>query len=110
MHRWRVTTATWFKKSSALLQRMSQGVANDEARWLVGYETEQMLTAILSEAEVLVPLLVEEDLVVPVEVEARKLAEALRRHRVAMKLEQTQGRTPEEAEAFRRKAADLRTR
>jgi hypothetical protein len=107
--RWRSTAQTWFAKASHGLVYDEAEARTPEERWVLGYEAHQLLFGVLTDAALLVRLL-DEDQVADVERWARELANDLRSHRLSMALEQTAGRTPEEAEAFREKALALRER
>jgi hypothetical protein len=107
--RWSATSRTWLAKTVALLRAAHEEARADEARWVVGYHAGQLLYAVVSEAESLLPLLNDEDL----DEALRRVgvfADALRDRELALKLENVAGRTPEEAEAFLAKAAELRAR
>lgn len=78
-----------------------------ERRWLIGYEADILLSKALDDAESLVGLL-NDDASDDGERTARRLHVALRARRLALKLDQTEGRTAEEAEAFATKARKLR--
>lgn len=90
-----------------LMFEARKGSPNSERRWLVGYEAETLLSKALSDAEALVPLL-NADAGDEAEHTAKRLYDALRARRLAAKLDQVEGRTPEEAEAFKAKARKLR--
>lgn len=85
------------------------GEARDgsERRWLVGYEANTMLWKALADARMLAGLL-NDDAGDDAEHAAKVLYETLRARRLAAKLENVEGRTPEEAEAFRAKAREIR--
>lgn len=106
--RWRSTAVTWVRKTTALLAAQGRAASSTTERWLVGYEASQLLEAVLSEAETLAGLLVEEHHAEDAERRARDLAALLRRSRLAGKLSNVEGRTPEEASAFLEKAEALR--
>jgi hypothetical protein len=108
MCRWRSMASSWLAKAAAVLVASGAG-SRDERRWLVGYESERLLTGALSELGALVPLL-QDDQVEEAERLARSLASLLRDHRLSFALAHNAGRTPEEAEAFRAKAEQLRER
>lgn len=85
----------------------------DEQRWLAGYEAQQLLWYALDDLGDLVALLDhlddEEDYYTDeIEQRARALADRMRARRIARKLERVQGRTPEEAEMYLERAAELR--
>jgi hypothetical protein len=109
LSRWITTTGTWVAKSCALIQREAGRATSPEERWLVGYDAERLLSKLLYEAGLLVPS-VNEDQLEDVTRYARELASALRDRRIAGKLENVEGRTAPEAEAFRARAAKLRER
>lgn len=97
--RWRTTTTTWFRKSVALLMHFDQ-IENKHVQVLVHYEAYLLLDAILSEADALVPLLTHGYEADEVEERVKTLASALRKHRLADKLSQVEGRTEEETKTF----------
>lgn len=80
-------------------------------RTVIGWDAEALLEKVIGEAEMLVPLL-NQDQEFPYGLESlerhvKDLGSALRKARLAAKLSAVEGRTPEEAEAFRAKAAAL---
>lgn len=108
MVRWTTTAKTWFGKAVRKLEREGERARDrQEARWLVGYEAERLLSSALWEATSLVPLLNDEQ-VEDVLHRSRELTTLLRNRVLVAKLENVDGRTEEEAAAFRAKAASLR--
>lgn len=91
-----------------LMYEARQGSPHSERRWLVGYHSGLLLEQVMGDAECLIPL-VNEEQVEDCERVARTVYEALRARRLASKLEQVEGRTPEEAAAFQEKARRLRS-
>jgi hypothetical protein len=79
----------------------------DTTAWLTSYDAARFLESALWELEELIRIVDPERLDDLAE-RAHVLHTALRRRRIRLKLEQTDGRTEEEAEAFRRKAEELR--
>jgi hypothetical protein len=79
-------------------------------RWLISYEADDLMDKLVSTLRDLVPLLStdEDEDWREIRADAGKLAQAIRAHYLAAKLEQVGGRTPEEAATFRRKAEQLR--
>lgn len=111
VHRKALDAATRFKRAAILLHYHAENAPNESARWLMGYEAEALLASVLSEAELLVDVLNEEDSAEDeVQRHARALYEMLKARSLARKLELIEGRTPEEAEAFLAKAQELRSR
>jgi hypothetical protein len=108
--RWRTTAQTWFRNAVALLVAADEGTSNAEVKWLIGYESCQLLATVFSEADSLVPLLsaCEPDQVEEIEQAAKDLARRIKRVRQAGMLANVTGRTPEETAEFERKAGDLR--
>jgi hypothetical protein len=101
--------ATRFGTAVVLLRHQAEHARNESERWLAGYEAEALLWKVLSDARLLVDVLNDEDSSDDeVQRQARALYEALRARRLARKLEQVEGRTPEEAAAFKEKARELR--
>jgi hypothetical protein len=100
------TAATWAKKAAGSFAYMIENAQSDGQRNALGYFASRLLDAILDEAETLAG-------VVPSEYteEALRSAEAvvkrLKQRRLAVKLADTTGRTPQEAEAFAAKAVEL---
>lgn len=90
-----------------LAHEADQGSPASERRWLVGYEANAMLWKTLADARMLVGLL-NDDVDGEAEYAAKALYDLLKARRVAAKLENVEGRTPEEAEAFLAKARELR--
>lgn len=114
IRRTRLTAASWFRRSTALLLESERCAANDDTRWLVGYEAAELLEAVLFEAESLVGLIADDDLLARAGERLDKLSAALRarkasHRRLALseKLSRVEGRTPEEAALYRAKAAEL---
>lgn len=105
--RWRATAETWFRKTSTYLAALMREEPNEDVRHGLGWEVGHLLGNVLWEAEQLAPH-VPDDLIEDIERKAKALVSALRAQRLATKLEQTHGRTPEEAAAFQAKAAELR--
>lgn len=103
--RWRSMATTWVSKTVALM--LNAGPRNKEEAWLIGYDAAQFMRDAISDLRLLVPLLTE-DQVDDVERESKELLAYVRSHRIAGKLSNVDGRTPEEARAFLRKADDLR--
>ena len=105
--RWRNTAQTWLAKSVALLRHNSE---QERARWLVGYDADLLLQVALDAARDLVPLLNDDEDAFDAQrrnATVREIAAALRAHELAPKLARVEGRTPEEAAAFREAAARL---
>jgi hypothetical protein len=81
----------------------------------IGWEAEHLLNGVLGEAPLLARLLDEGDeldewRIPDLLAQVEELKKALRDRALALKLEQVNGRTPEEAEAFQAKAQELRRR
>jgi len=81
--------------------------ANESIRWLLGDAANDLLWLVLSDAEMLVDVL-NDDAAEKSERYARDLYLALRARRLAAQLAEVEGRTPEEAQAFRDKSRELR--
>lgn len=117
--RWLHTADTWFLKASHKLKGLHEADPRPEPRWLLGYEGSRFLFGILNEAVTTMPSVLEsaeDEHIAEVLGAARSLVAALeerersgRRSRLATKLEDVAGRTPEEAAAFLAKAAELRS-
>ena len=99
--------ATRIERAVAVLRHEAESATNDSARWLVGYDAATLLWRVLLDLRSLVDLLSDE-VGFDSEPQARALYETLRARRLAAKLEQVEGRTPEEAAAFLAKASELR--
>ena len=90
---------------------------NENVRFMAQYDAMRLLPDVLEHAAMLASLLDDE---VVDEYDRSRLLEscaeitgainAIRKLALASKLEQVEGRTPEEAKAFKRKAAELRAR
>jgi hypothetical protein len=106
-HRWAATARTWFRKSSFLLQGCVEEAPNDSAVSVFGYDAARLLQNVLEDAAPLASLIPADELE-DVERAAKELLGLLRARRLAGKLENVHGRTPAEAEAFRKGAARLR--
>lgn len=104
--RWRSLAATWFHKSLHNLRYCAELAATPAQRSVTGWEAERLLDSILGQAELLVPVLNEDDLE-QVEKGAQDLYRAVRDRRRAVLLANVEGRTPEEAAEFSAKAAEL---
>lgn len=100
------TARTWAKKATASFVYAIENARNEGQRNALGYFAGCLLDGLLDEAEVLADA-------VPAEYteEALRTAEAvvkrLKHRRLAVRLADTTGRTPEEADAFAAKAAEL---
>lgn len=106
MTKWRRTAQTWVAKASAeLVSHVDE--PDENVRRVVGYEAESLLAALLYESDALVRLLDPED-VETIERSAKALAASCRARRLAGKLGQVEGRTPDEASAFLAAAGRLR--
>lgn len=97
--------ATRFSRAVGLLRAQAE---LERERWLAGYEAETLLWKVLGDARDLVPVLNDDSDAAEAERAARALFEALKARRLALRLENVTGRTPEEAEMFRAKAEELR--
>lgn len=91
-----------------LMYEADKGTPRGERPWLIGYHSGLLLEQVMGDAKSLVPLLNKES-VEDCERVAKTVYEALRARRLASKLEQVEGRTPEEAAAFQEKARRLRS-
>ena len=105
------TAATWLGKAVAMLRVKFYGERAD-VRFLAGYEAQRLLDEILSAAEELVPMLNyrDEDCAYFIEESRKKvrdISQELRNAALYVKLSNTEGRTPEEAKAYREKAGNL---
>lgn len=107
LSRWRSTAQTWFEKVALRLSAHGEQARTADERWLVGYEATRLLESVLGDAQFLVCLL-DDDQIEDVERKAKSLAALLRARRLAGKLENVEGRTPEEAATFTAAAARLR--
>jgi hypothetical protein len=105
--RWRRTATTYFQKAAATIKWLCDH-SNENVRAVGQWEAAELLQRMLSEAQLLTPYLGDE--AEETEQAAKDLVARIRAHRLAGKLEQTDGRTPEEAAAFRERAAELRGR
>lgn len=101
-------SATRFGRAVALLRAQAEHAPNESERWLAGYEADALLWKVLGDARDLIDVLNDDSDAEEATLQARALYEALRARRLARKLENITGRTPEEAEAFRAKARELR--
>lgn len=99
--------ATRFYGAVESLRYGHSETGNPERRWLYGYLAAELLRKVLSDAESLVGLL-NDDAGDEAERAARAVHDALRARRLAAKLANVEGRTPEEAAAFLAKADALR--
>lgn len=106
MDRTRRTAATWVRKAAASITWCAERATNAEQRWLIGYEAEQLLCTALDEFEALVSLL-DADQVAEVEERLKRFDAKLGRQRRLFKLQNVEGRSPEEAALFRAKAVEL---
>lgn len=108
--RWRRIAGTWFSKTSSALRYRHDQSGSESIRYLLCGEAAELCYDALDDMIQLVPLLREDTLhsLELVETEARRLTVALKKHRQAAMLDNTEGRTPEEAAAFRAKAEELR--
>lgn len=95
------------RAATFLRHEASEATPNSERRWLIGYEAENLLWNVLRDAHSLVDLL-NDDQGDGAEAAAKTVYEALRARRLAAKLDDVEGRTPEEAAAFQAKARELR--
>jgi hypothetical protein len=109
MNRWRATAETWTRKTVALLRCEAKEARNDDERWLAGYDSERLMSALIGEVQLLVPLL-QEDQLSEAEEGARVLAAALRARRLSLRLGNIEGRTEAEAEMFAAAAARFEAR
>lgn len=110
LRRWNATARTWFSKASHSLRHLHDETDSNVTRSLVGDEAGRLLVDVLGDARRLVPLLTDEAIYTfeMVEREAQGLVRLLRNERLASKMENTNGRSPEEAAMFRAKVAELR--
>jgi hypothetical protein len=96
---------TRFDRTVQILRHEHENATTDEARWLYGYLAEELLWNVLWDAKSLLSILnPDSERIEYTEQHAKNLASGLRAHRLAAKLADTTGRTPEEAEAFEAKA------
>lgn len=103
-----IDARTRFQRAASGLHHLSQQDDLPEyARFSVHYEAEQLLWSVLFNAELVVAALSDEADFDDLEKLARDVQAAHRRRRLAVALAQTEGRTPEEAVAFRAKAKEL---
>ena len=100
--------ATRFGRVAARLRAEARDAPYESVRSLAGYEAEALLESVLWDAEDLVAALGEDQDGEDVERRARALVAALRSRRLARALEQTSGRTEEEATSFLAMARRLR--
>jgi hypothetical protein len=107
--RWVRLATTWVAKATAALDERRAGSSSEERKWAVGFYAEQLLAGVLDDAERLAKM-VNDDSLGEVAPAAAALAARLRARRLAFKLENVEGRTPEEAQAFRARAEELRSR
>lgn len=120
--RWRATAETWARKATALLTGAHESSPPAPPGWdgdvppqqfLAGYEAGRLAVVLLEQAEALARIANVEDLdgiekaAQGVVWAAQKGGRHANRRRVARLLGNTTGRTPEEAAAFRAKAAEL---
>lgn len=110
MTRWRSTATTWTRKTTALLLREHENARNADEAWLAGYDAAQFVSDLVDAADELVRIIPADHQLADVEQAAKALHASLRHHRLAAALDDPSGRTPEEAETFRAKAAELRSR
>jgi hypothetical protein len=101
--------ATRLSRATDVLRFEAEHAPNDSARWLARYEAGMLLWKVLLDARTLVDLfpIDEEAASEEAELAARTLYRALKARRQAALLAQTEGRTAEEAKAFRAKATEL---
>lgn len=102
------TAATRIRSAAVRIEHAAASDTAAEGRWLAGYEAAELFRAALDAAERLA-LVVNDDDVDEVLERTLSVAKYLRGRRLASKLDQVDGRTPEEAAAFRRKAEELRS-
>lgn len=107
LHRRVNDAATRYTRTVSLLLHARHKATSSEIEWLVGYEAETLLRKVLYDADSLVGLL-NDDAGEDIERHAEMIFKTLRARRIAAKLEQVEGRMPEEAEAFQAKARELR--
>lgn len=104
------TALSWFMRAVRALHAVTEDsgltALGIDASWLMGHEAERLIGTTLDHAEFLIPLL-DEQQIADAEQNARAFLSALRRARLAAKLSNTTGRTPEEAAAFAAKAREL---
>jgi len=103
--RWTSTARTWVQKAVARLAYTKPTI--EAQRGMLSYEANRLLDTMLWEGRSLVPLLTEQYEIEELEKLARGLVQELRNHRLRDVLSNTTGRTPEEAQTFRDKAARL---
>jgi len=99
--------ATYVAKAVSMIRRDAEG-PSEPLRELTVYEARDFTWRVISEIEQLadlIPLDGYED--EWIERDARRLADRIRSRRLAAKLSNVEGRTPEEAAAFRDKAERL---
>lgn len=107
------TARTYVRKAVARLRYDHEHPATfadgSSTRWLTGYDAEALMRGTLDEIDMLVPLLNDdmEFFTEELERKARDLARSLWAHRLAAKMADVRGRTPEEAEAFAAKVREL---
>lgn len=106
--RWQATAQTWLAKAVART-RGDASEAQGEVRWAIGYLSLSLFNATVEAASDLASVLNEEDLEQAAR-DTQDLAKRLRDRALAVKLGRVEGRTPEEAEAFTRKARELASR
>lgn len=100
--------ATRFSRATSLLTYAADNSPNDAERWLAGYAAENLLWKVLWDARALIDVLNDDSDAHEIQLHVRALHEMLRARRLASKLENVEGRTPDEAKAFLAKAQELR--
>jgi hypothetical protein len=95
--------------SKLIWAKVNSRPTEHEMRWLLGYEAARLSQEMLDAAGEMAALVTDEDQIEDLRRGVRDLGQALRRSALASKLEETEGRTPEEREAFLAKAATLRS-
>jgi len=89
------------------LKRAVGALLGADESWLRGYEAERLLWTMLFESESLVGLLHDDAELGDLRKFTDDLARALRHRQLGLKMANTEGRTPEEAEAFLSKAQEF---
>lgn len=106
--RYRKTASSWARRASSYIRSVHDEHENPDVRAWLGWEARELITSLLDAAVPLVPLLDPDE--ADLERAAKDLAVAVRSWRLAAAVARTEGRTPAEAELFRAKAAELRSR
>lgn len=104
--RWSTTAATWVRKATSLMYSHYDPAVTEEERWAVGYYAARLLDDVLDDAWTLAEM-VPDDMVEEIARRAEGVAKQMRSRRLAAKLRNVEGRTPEEAEAFLARASEL---